>query len=188
MGFSDMKLIVFAVLLLLFSACKPISDKPVDKNNPKFSTTEDSELFFKNVRQVYYNLERQEQTKLDIYRHKKRQERSESPIINLAIAHNWRFDEAYLLIESNSYFRNFQDIQIHWKHEQSGETGIYFLEQKSNKNEYFRFASEIYASIIAKHTLWILDKKTKIPFLENQEEREVFKTTMKDYYRLVGLI
>lgn len=178
----------FFFLTFTFLACKPITDKPVDAYNPKFNTTDDSELFFKNVRQIAYDLDRQKQTKIDVYRYQKRIENSKNPIINLAIAHNWRYNEAYILIELNAYFNNSEEIQVHWKHEQSGNTGIYQFKRKSNKNEYFRFATEIYNSVIAQHTLWILEKETKIPFLENQEEREIFKTTMKDYFRLVALL
>lgn len=182
-----MKYLVFTLLVFIFSACKPIADKPVDAYNPKFNTTEDSELFFKNVRQIAYDLERQKNTKIDIYRSKKQDENNKIPKIHLAIAHNWRYDEAYILIELGAYFKSLQNVEIHWKNEKSGETGIYEFQRKSNKNEYFRFASEIYNSIVAQHTLWVMEKENKIFFLENPEEREAFKTTMKDYYRLVAL-
>jgi ABC-type uncharacterized transport system auxiliary subunit len=43
------------LLILLLAGCKIDRDKPVDRNKFTFHMADDDNLFFRNVRQIYYN-------------------------------------------------------------------------------------------------------------------------------------
>lgn len=172
--------------LILTSACKNNPQMNVDKENPDFSTNDASELFFKNVRQVYYDLEEQAPTKLRLYRIKTRRQVADSPILHLALVHNWRYDEAYIILEPNAYFIANIPIQVLWQSPESNQEGTYQFVYGS-KQAHFKFASEIYESILANQQLFILEGKKRIPFLDNRVDRENFRKSMKDYYNLIGI-
>jgi len=181
------KIFLFSVCLALFIACKPIPKKDIDPEQATFATTYDSQMFFKNVRQIYYNLESQEHTKLDVYRIKGRYESKEKPALNFAIVNNWRYDEAYIIVEPNAFLIKEDSLKVVWKNNK-GETGEYLFLKRSNKKEHFKFATEIYQSINAKHKLSLNIAGKDYTLFKDSEEKNDFQTILKDYYRLVTLL
>lgn len=170
-------------IILVLSACNPDKNKEVDQTTISFTTNDASKLFFKNLRQPYYDKEEMAVAKLDVYRLKKRNTTNERPVINLAIVNNWRYDEAYLLLEPNS-FLHLDQLSVKWVKENTGEEGTVSFEN-GNKRSIVRFADQIYALLQqeAKLTVSVEDKSMDI--LEKAEDREAFRITMVDYYRLV---
>ena len=73
------------LILIFILSCNPDKQTKVDPNEITFATDDASVLFFKNVRQLYYEMEEMEAAKLKIFRHKKRDQSQDEPIINLAI-------------------------------------------------------------------------------------------------------
>lgn len=181
-----MKITAVFVVLLIFAGCSnPKKPSLPDPRQAKFNTSDDSELYFLNLRQIYYTLEDQKDTKLKIYRFKQRNLNPDKPTLNLAIVHNWRFDEAYILLEANGFFKDIDNLQVYW---QKGQQQGKYTFSKGDKKAHFRFTTELYRSILTQQQLFILHQNKKIPVLEQQNEREQFRKTMNDYYRLVGLL
>jgi hypothetical protein len=112
-----MKRILIFIVAIVLTGCNVKSDKKIDKDNATFSTTADSRLYFKNVRQIYYDREDQENTRLEVFRFGKRNQSAKVPVINIALVNNWRYDEAYVLIEPNAYFDDFDRIEVAWQAE-----------------------------------------------------------------------
>jgi hypothetical protein len=96
-----MKNIIYLLIFLISVSCNADKTKKIDAEKSKFSTSDASELFFKNVRQRYYDREEMAASKLNIYRIQERNQRVDYPHLQLAIVINWRYDEAYILLEPN---------------------------------------------------------------------------------------
>ncbi len=175
------------ILMLFIQACNPYKNQHIDQEKVKFTTSDASELFFKNVRQSYYNKFEMKEAKLDILRIKDRVESTDNPVINLAIVINWRFDEAYILTEPSPFFDNIDTLKINWEdtiHHTSGQ----LLLTKGNKAEQFEFAAGLYNHLLAKHQMYAVNAENRpVSFLHNPGERDAFRKTMFDYMRLVDL-
>lgn len=176
-----------AALLILLSllSCNPDKLTKVDQGKVTFATDDASKLFFKNIRQLYYDLEEMEVAKLKVFRLKKRDLSTEQPIINLALVDNWRYDEAYLLLEPNQLLANQDALMIKWI---SGENSGEIIYQKGNKIAQVTFADQIYEQVQLGSALSIKVNNSWTAFLDTEKSREAFRITMFDYYRLVKRI
>lgn len=169
--------------LLVFSACNPDKNTKVDQTTISFKTNDASKLFFKNLRQTYYDKEEMEAARLEVYRLRKRVRTTERPVINLAIVNNWRYDEAYLLLEPNELLA-LNQLSISWINEKTGGQGRVSFEN-GNKKSIVKFADQVYALIQQDSKLTVTLGEKSMDILENAEDREAFRITMVDYYRLV---
>lgn len=171
------------LLILVITACNPDKNKKVDQTSISFSTNDATKLFFKNVRQSYYDLEEMEAAKLEIFRIKKRSDSQDRPIIHLAMVNNWRYDEAYLLLEPNEQL-NLAGLKLKWSNSESGENGEIAFEN-GNKETIVRFADQIYEQIQKGSLFTASINGQDVPVIDVSEDREAFRITMVDYYRLV---
>ena len=184
-----MRICLFWMLLLSFAACNPDKNRRVDAEKTRFTTSDASELFFKNVRQVFYDKTDLPESKLDMYRIGDRSEAEDYPVLNLVIVINWRYDEAYLLTEPNAFLQTMDTLRIAWQDTVQHQSGTYTLTPPANKDAHFKFASEIYRSIQDGQRLSVVAHEgDSIPFLSKYSDREAFRKTMFDYYRLVDLL
>lgn len=176
-------------LLIVLIACNinVDKDKKIATDKVKFSTSDASELFFKNIRQTSYDKEEQIDTKLEIYRNRERSKLKDIPVLNLAIVLNWRFDEAYILVEPNEYLSNMETLSILWKDPANNQSGNYIF-LPGNKDSHFQFAAEIYKSVLSGHELFVKTEKGNQQLFQKKHYKEVFRKTMLDYYRLVDLV
>lgn len=174
--------VLVLVLLLIFS-CNPDKTKEVDQTTISFKTNDASKLFFKNIRQTYYDKEEMEAAKLEIYRLKKRNTLNEGAVINLAIVNNWRFDEAYLLLEPNSLLQ-LDQLSVKWINEKTKTQGVITFEN-GNKESIVKFADQLYAQIQQESDFSVVVNEKNIDILKSPGDREAFRITMVDYYRLV---
>lgn len=181
-----MKNIIFFLLIIFSFSCNVDLQKKIEVENSKFSTSDASELFFKNVRQTDYDKVEMKEAKLNVFRIQERTPEADYPNLIPAIVINWRHDEAYLLIEPNSLVPQ-DSILIKWIKAdtiQQGEYKFHF----GDKNDHFTFSSLIYESLVSDHNLFIIKEDDEIPILNKDKDREAFRKTVKDYYRLVELL
>ena len=183
-----MKILLFLVMLGSLAACNLDKDTQVDDKKAKFTTSDPSELFFKNVRQIYYDQEEMAAAKLNVFRLGDRSQAEDYPVINLAIASNWRYDEAYLLVEPNAYLEELDSIRVTWKDPANQHEGTYRW-ARGNKEAQFTFASQLYRSVQRGHQLYVTNARgEQEKLLDRYDDREAFRKTMFDYYRLVDLL
>jgi hypothetical protein len=176
----------FIILILLLAvSCNVDKNKKVDSQGTKFGMTSSSLLFFKNVRQYYYEKQDNEAAKLWVHRFAKRQKEAEYPLINLAIVINWRFEQAYLLLEPVGFLDGQEQILVKWNNEKSGESGIYTFEY-GNKETHLTFATDIYNGILDEVTFSVINGEEELPFLKESLEREAFRITTFDYLKLIS--
>lgn len=179
-------LVNFACLLL--SACNPSKNKKLELDQAKFSTSDASELFFKNVRQIYYDKNTLDAAKLDVYRSKDRNTSVTDPVLNLAIVINWRYDEAYLLLEPNEPLQELDTIKILWKDTVRQQQG-YYTYAGGSKESQLNFAASLYQGLQHGQEFFLIDAdggQTK--FMADRKSREAFRKTVFDYFRLVDLL
>lgn len=179
--------IFYVVAVFLLLSCNVDKEKNISSTNPRFSTSDPSELFFKNIRQNSYDKEELAAGKMIVNRMIGRSLVNDYPVINLAIVINWRYDESYILIEPNEYFETPTTINVAWENSKDGSRGQYLYEE-GNKESQFLLATNIYTSLLRGDKLFIKKDDVLTPFLVNSAEREIFRKTMLDYYRLVDLV
>lgn len=172
----------FIALVLVLAACGTEKKQIVDQTTIDFSTTDASKLFFKNVRQIYYDKEELSAAKLDLFRLKKRNESSDWPVLNLVIVNNWRYDEAYVLVEPNTAFDDAQAFQLYWSNNDGSEQGLIEF-KKGDKQDIQRFCNAVYYQLV-RGSRFRLDSKEGMEILMTRADREAFRVTMVDYYRL----
>ncbi|MEO1653551.1 MAG: hypothetical protein AAFU64_08405, partial [Bacteroidota bacterium] len=179
------KKICFFCLAGLLLSCEAYTHREGDQEDVDFSTNDASELFFHNVRQIYYDIENQEATKLKLYRKKNRIQAEDQPMINLVIVENWRYDEAYLLIEPSFAPGSSRQILVYWESKAPQESGSYTF-KFGNKSSHFHFAKQLYDSILKSDRLFLDQEGQKLPIFATSQEKDSFRVMMEDYLRLIG--
>ncbi len=183
---SPLLLITF---LSIISACSDHKEQVIDKNDYKNSTTYSTTLFFRNVRQSYYDLEEHAPSKSEIFRISERDVSEDEPNLIAMIRHAPIQDKAFIMVESNSKLADLDMIIVFWSDSTGNGAGKYELPKRANMEQHFHFATEIYQSIQKGETLEIQTKENgKQPFWSEPDASEPFRKTMVDYYRLVGVI
>lgn len=183
--YATMKVILFFLVLLLAGACESEGRRRVNRESLRFRTNDDAELYFKNLRRIEYDYQELAAAKLDIFRHKRRNKEADYPLFTLALVINWRYDEAYILLEANEQLGEERPLLIEWRDSLQQQSGQYKLES-NNKMEQLRFASQLYEGMQGGRKFYVPQPDTLLPFLHQPADRRVFRTTMLDYYRLTG--
>jgi hypothetical protein len=177
--------LILFVMLLLAGSCKIDRNKRVDRDKITFRITDDSFLFFKNVRQVYYDFHDLPQARWYAFRFSDRPRRTDGPVLNPVIVVDWMRDESYVLIEPNDFLLH-EEIFLVQERSPSGKTVEYRLTQRGRENM-LEFATKIYEGIMDEHEITIRSGDKFHPLFINDEERESFRVVMSDYYRLTNI-
>lgn len=174
----------FVVWLFFFVvSCNTKTDKKPTTEVTNFKTTDSSILFFKNLRQSYYDKEENKVAKADIYRFEDRNKAQTRPIINLAIVHHWRNETAYIMVEPNEFLINEIRLEVAWQSPDNKSEGKYIFDFGDMEMQH-KFATSLYASILKDHILKVKVGGKWNEIMANEEEKEVFRKTMLDYLRL----
>ncbi len=186
--FNTVKAILyFLMYLICLPACNMDKHKQVDSSTVRFQTTDSSVLFFKNLRQSYYDKEENKVAKADIYRNKDRSVAPDRPLINLAIVHHWRNEKAYIMIEPNELLINEIRLEVRWQGTDNQAKGSYFYDFGDMEMQY-EFAIKMYESVQKDHILQVKVDGNWLDLMTNKDEKEVFRKTMLDYLRLVNVV
>jgi hypothetical protein len=176
-------LICFSVSLL--TGCKIDRERVIDRSRFTFKVTSDSHLFFKNVRQLYYDVEDLPEAKWRVYRFSDRH--IKSPAIHPTIVIDWAKEESYLLLESDEQLANESTFQVYEYDPQTGRKYAYQLAERGKENM-LEFATKLYEGVMAGHEFTVVVNGKEEPFLRDEEDRENFRVVMADYYRLIRVI
>ncbi len=170
------------VIILILNGCKIDWDKKVDRSKFQFQMGDDPELFFRNVRQIYYDRSSPDGT-WQAYRFGDRYTGNERPVILPVIVINWLHDEAYLLIESNDILSEEDYLQIVVS-EASMSTSDTLTLNERGRERMLEFGSRLYEALQANSKITVKSSGTFVPILTEEIDREAFRVTMADYYRL----
>lgn len=175
------KFLVFFALLAIAS-CKLDSDKKVNREKFKFKVGVDASLFFRNVRQIYYDRYSPD-GKWQAYRFGDRT--TEGTYINPVVVINWIKDEAYLLIETSDDLSEVPFLSVRINHA-TAESDTIILKDRG-KEKMLEFGSCIYEAIQQQDSLKVLLKGKYVHVFSTEEDRENFRIPMSDYYRLTAI-
>ena len=174
-----------AAFLLVLASCNPAKDKQVNQQKLRFKTTDDAELFFKNVRQLYYEVQDMDAAGMRIYRKKDRYTGNEHPTLNLAIVHSWRNDEAYVILEPNEAMQHADTLVFQWQATDSTMGTLRYAQAGREVQQ--QLATSLYDHIVQNATITFNGSEGPVPFPHNYAEAETFRVTMFDYLRLIGM-
>lgn len=175
--------VLILLTIFILSSCKIDQDRKADPARFQFSVGDDADLFFRNVRQIYYNRQSPD-GKWQAYRLKDRYTGNDRPLLTPVIVIQWLKDEAYLLIENNEPLANedFLSVVI-----QSPEASDTLILNTRGRERMLEFGSKIYEAIQEKREMKIKVNGTYQPFMDVPEDRESFRIPMGDFYRLTGV-
>jgi hypothetical protein len=169
------------LVMILFAALSFPEHKPLKKmDEVSFHVQENEELYFKNIRSYYYEIEEREDAQFRLYRLKARRKDSLQPTLNLAIVNNWRMDEAYVLIEPNFEIEDGYSLALSTEN-QSDTINSKFL----NTPQQFILATKIYETLAAEGTVKLIENEG-VDLFEKEEDRMVVMRVLKDYFKLIG--
>ena len=108
---------------------------------------------------------------------------SNSPILNLSIVNNWRYDEAYILLEPNEVIGALDQLKLKWENSEGASGQLNFI--GGNKTDQLKFAAQVYEQIQQGSTFLLIKEDEQLEILNDSKSREAFRITMFDYWRLV---
>ncbi len=170
------------LIIALLTGCKIDRDKKVDRSMFQFKTADDSELFFRNVRQIYYDRTSPD-GRWQAYRFSDRYLGNDRPMILPVIVINWLKDEAYLLIDTNEILSEEDFLEVIITDSVTSKSDTLTLNQRG-RERMLEFGSQLYEAIQANQQIVVRSKGEFHPVLNNDIDRETFRVTMSDYYRL----
>lgn len=176
--FVNAKWIVF---LFLLQACTLDQERAVSLDDIDFDTRDDTELFFKNIRQSDYNLEENKAANINIYRLKDNAEDSTSSEPNPVIIHHWLRDKAYLWLEfgAQSSFEVPLNITVAYP---AGKKVMLF--DGTSPINHTEVALELFNAALTEAAITCDGK----PILTiGSAARTNYKLVLNDYFRLLGL-
>lgn len=185
-NFPTRSILLFFAVFAAFS-CNPDKHKVIDLYQPQFKTIPSTVLFFRNVRAPYYDKVELYEAKMNQFRMKERNQSDTIPLMNVCILEAWLRDEAYIYVEPNAFFEQEDTIWVYWYDNATDSSGMYDF-SAGDRERHYVFATQLYTSIQRKHSLSVKIKNEKMPFLDDEDQREIIRKTMLDYYRLVGAV
>ncbi|MEQ8925529.1 MAG: hypothetical protein RLO81_06920 [Fulvivirga sp.] len=127
-------------------------------------------------------MEENKAAKFNVFRLKKRVKESDQPLLNLAIVINFLNDEAYLLMEPSVHFSELP-VTIIAKND-STNTSKEIILAEQNRESTLHFAADVYESVLQGSHLYLENDTAQIPLLSTHQEKEAFRITVSDYFRL----
>lgn len=149
---------------------------------PKLSTIESAELYFRNLRSSSYYLLTGTPEDVDIYELKAFEKDSSLQTLMPLIVNNWRHNLAYIQLEPN-----FEVSEYSLVFESEGKRDT-LLEDSPQRVEQFQLAVRIYNAIELDEEIYLLFEGKQTPLFQSEDRKKRFRTVLRDYFRLVNVI
>ena len=169
-------MLVIVICFAIFQPAKKINLQEVD-----FTTTQSSELYFKNMRSYFYDKTEHETANFKIYRLGSREEDSSKNKLSFMLLSNWLQSECYIMAESGVVNLKEDQLQIRYAHQDS--SGVLLLTDFDSYGNYV-FAAHLYEQLDKNATIQLKHSKKWIAFSES--EKKSLKKSLSDYFKLVG--
>jgi len=152
----------------------------------EFYTTAANRIYFRNLRQPNYDVERRLDAKMDVFRYGKRISDSTQNVLNAAIILNRIKDAAYIYIEPQGDLSDENPLHIRWE-SASGQHGDATFYQ-GDRFSHLAFLEQVFPLLVLEEPVAFEAKLGNqwIPLLTSIEEVDALRITLKDYFRLIG--
>jgi hypothetical protein len=174
------------LFLLLNAACSVNTSKKVDIEKLRFSYTDDAYIFFRNMRQSNYDLKVMEEGGWRIYRHEDRELDTTDFYFNISLVVNWRVNRIYPIIEMPQSIDK-DGFEVFWEALESEEKGRITLNGEKRRDEMV-FSTKLYNKMIDEVELFVTYKNKKQSLFKNSDQKEAFRVSMYDFYRMTALL
>ena len=145
-----------------------------------FKIANADKLFFVNLRSIHYDRELRAEAKMEIFRHGKRQIAPNSPSFFPSILFPSKKEEAYLFFELEGATYPIQ-IQVM---DQGKETKISF--DLAGNTAHKALAEQLWPFLQRDASFTWEVNGSKYPLWANESEKEVLKTVLTDYFRVLN--
>ncbi|WP_375579847.1 hypothetical protein ABWH96_01855 [Marivirga tractuosa] len=178
------KFILF--FLIVNIACSVNTSEKVELEKLRFNYTDDAYIFFRNMRQTNYDLEVMEEGGWRIYRYEDRELDTTDFYFNISLVVNWRVNRAYPIIEMAKSIEK-EGFEVKWEAIESDESGKFVLGGEKRRDEML-FSSRLYNKMIDEVELFVTYKNKKQALFKTSDQKEAFRVSMYDFYRLTGIL
>ncbi|MBS9523402.1 hypothetical protein KIH41_14385 [Litoribacter ruber] len=155
----------------------------LEEGEIRTSITAASRLYFMNVRQPFYDRENRNDAKMNVFRLSKRVVDDSRPVINLSIILNRVKEDAYIYLEPSEAILDGR-INLKYSFDESDSSGIIQF-GGGDRFDHFRFVDQVYPLLLQDAHFEIETSDGWEPILVERKERDAFKTTSFDYFRLL---
>ncbi|WP_137401730.1 hypothetical protein [Echinicola rosea] len=145
--------------------------------------TDSNLLYFKNVRQAYYDIDKNREAKLEIYRLKSRFKDKNLIFFNLSLIISRIRNKAYIFIEPSQRLQNEAQVYVRWLKDKQVQDTLGF--QQGDRRSHHHFVKKIWPLIDGQTKFQVKIANEWHPILETEEEQAAFSTTAEDYFQLV---
>lgn len=170
------------LLLLFATSCLLEQDKSIAIEDVHFNTTDDTELFFKNIRQSDYHLEVREEAKMNLFRLKAFDRDSTSLDLYPVIIHHWLVDKAYIWLEPARVGEPIEPLEVVISTPDAEEIRISF--DGSSPQNHLEVAMHLFDASLTDSRISVGGSEI-MPVLS--KNRKNYRIAMNDYFRLLGL-
>lgn len=196
--FKVVSTLFWIYFILYLTSCSRIYKQEVLEDDFKSEMNASNQIFFTNTRQIFYDVSSVGEDAMTTFKKKNRLIDAKKPILNLAIVRDNKNRQAFIYFDLNDFFEDKMYFEILWESteiskttpnqsKQQPKSGKYIFNGEKKEN-HFRLATQIRNAMMDKKQLFILKNKEKISVLTTEQEKDVFRITMVDFYRLVGLL
>jgi len=176
---------ISSLVMVLFISLFDFKRPTIGEERSIMAINDASRLYFKNVRQLYYDREIRDDAMMNVYRFAKREIDEKQPLLNLSIIINRLKDEAYVFLEPSVIFEGEGSIQLRWLSEDKIRSGsIEFID--GDRFDHYSFVEKIYPLLVEEASFEVHLNGDWYPILKEQKERDAFRITSFDYFRLTG--
>jgi hypothetical protein len=149
-----------------------------------FHVLESDELFFKNIRQYYYEREWQKEAQFELFRFEKRIKAIDEPTLNFTIVCNWLHDQAYILpeIEGVPDSLNYSFCIV------TADSLVYNMGLINNEDN-LMIAFNTYKALINDESRFYLRSEDQWKqVFKTVAQRNAVKQVLKDFFKLTGAL
>lgn len=175
-------LFLMVPLMMLNQGCGDARNRRTERKD-LLSTSKSGRLFFKNVREFYYDKsELPGNRHVTVYRMSRCQDDvEEAAYFNLTIADNYRDERAILLLEPNGVLSKMQLKKVVWNND---EQELAWPVDGPLAN--YHFAASVDSLLKAGKRLFVRGKQDRKPLFQQDLDRECFQQQFHDYERLIS--
>lgn len=145
-----------------------------------FKISDADKLYFLNVRSIHYDREVRRDAGMTLFRHGKRFQSDSLPTFHPLIILNPVKDDAYVFFELQH-----ADYPIRLRTASGSDTQVIDF-SNGNNQDHLKLLNQLNPWIEANYEILLETRDQQFPIWSTEEEKEVFKTIVEDYFRLLN--
>ncbi|GGZ20728.1 hypothetical protein GCM10007049_11650 [Echinicola pacifica] len=166
------------LILSFFDERKSNNSGMLDENSFKASSL----IYFQNVRQIHYDIERQAEAKLLLYRHKDRSGSADSIFINLSLIVNRIKDKAYIYAELSPALELLDTVRL--RRQSDAGTNEHFSILNGDRRSHELLVNKL-MSLQDREVIEVQVVESWFPIWTSDDAKQALIKTAVDYRELV---